>query len=273
MSSRRAMADDDPSGKPLQGGGRSPRPIGLDHDEATPLDTSKKGGSKPAQAATELNIVADFPNQYGGLAAEVQAIKGGRWGPTTDDFVDITVNSLTCNSFAQFGATILLTAQGKERPKQSIGRINLFTHANPDLIAFKGTVKPLSIGVDVQLEVGSGLQTNALQSWNASGFFLEDPNTKKKYTLADIRTRFTGKSAEIWLYACHSGVDGSLLQDTADTFQATVIGFVDAIAYCPAFTESPPSIDRKHLGVKTCASSVTDFRSLPTTNTTKKTPK
>ena len=226
----------------------------------------------PSPGAVELNIVADFPNQYGGLAKEVDAIKNARWGPTSDDFTDITVNSLKCDSFAQFGAAILLTPQGKERPKQSIGRINLFTHANPDLIAFKGTVKPLSIGVDVQLEVGTGLQTNALQTWNASGFFLEDPSTKKRYTLADIRARFTGKSAEIWLYACHSGVDGTLLQETADTFQATVIGFIDAIAYCPTFTESPPSINRKRLGVKDCSNAVTDFRTLPSTNTTKKTP-
>jgi len=266
------MGDDDPSGRPLRGGGRPPRPIGLDHDEAIPLDASKKGGSKPASAATELNIVADFPNQYGGLAAEVQAIKGNRWGPTTDDFTDITVNSLKCDSMASFGAAILLTPQGTERPKQSIGRINVFTHANPDLIAFKGTVKPLSIGVDVQLEVNSGLQTNALQAWKASGFFLEDPNTKKKYTLADIRARFTGKTAEIWLYACHSGVDGTLLQETADTFQVAVIGFKDAIAYCPVYTQSPASIDRKHLGIKDCSSSVTDFKTLPTANTTKKTP-
>ncbi len=266
------MADRDPSGRPIEGGSRSPLPIGLD-EGATPLEGGKKGAGKPAQAAAEINVVAVFPNQYGGLAAEVQAIKGGRWGPTSDDFTDITVNSVTCDSLAQFGAAILFTAQGQERAKHSIGRINLFTHANPDLIAFKGTVKPLTIGVDVQMEVGSGLQTNALQAWNAPGFFLEHPDTKKRYTLADIRARFTGKSAEIWLFACHSGVDGTLLQETADTFQATVIGFIDAIAYCPKFTESPPSIDRKHLGVKDCSNSVTDFRALPATNTTKKVPK
>ena len=133
-------------------------------------------------------------------------------------------------------------------------------------------MKPLSIGVDVQLEVNSGLQSSSLQAWKARGILPRGPNTKKKYTLADIRARFTGKTAEIWLYACHSGVDGSLLQDTADTFQATVIGFIDAIAYCPVYTESPPSIDRKHLGMKACANSVTDFSALPTTNTTKKTP-
>jgi len=102
------------------------------------------------------------------------------------------VDSLKCDSFAGFGAAILLTAQGKERPKKSIRRINLFTHANPDLIAFDGTVKPLTVGVDVQLTIASGLHSTALQTWNSPGFFLEDPTTKKKYTLADIQARFTG---------------------------------------------------------------------------------
>jgi hypothetical protein len=237
-----------------------------------PVDLQGGKPAGPAARTVELSIVADFPNPYGGLAREVDAIKNSRWGPTTDDFTDIVVNALKCDSFVSFGAAILLTPQGKERPKASIRRINLFTHANPDLLAFKGTVKPLTIGVDVMLEVGTGLNSTALQTWNGQGFFLENPATKKKYTLADIQARFTGKSAEIWLYACHSGVDGTLVQDIASTFQATVIGFKDAIAYCPKFTETPPSIDRKRIGIKDCTSSVTDFRKLPTGNTLKKTP-
>jgi hypothetical protein len=50
-----------------------------------------------------------------------------------------------------------------------------------------------------------------------------------------------------------------------------VIGFKDAIAYCPTFTETPPSIDRKRIAIKDCTSPVTDFRSL-STGTIKKTP-
>lgn len=237
-----------------------------------PVDLQGRKPAGPPARTVELSIVAAFPNPYGGLAKEIDAIKNSRWGPTTDDFTDIVVNALECDSFASFGAAILLASQGKERPKGSIRRINLFTHANPDLIAFKGTVKPLTIGVDVTLEVGTGLNSTALQTWNGQGFFLEDPATKKKYTLADIQARFTGKSAEIWLYACHSGVDGALVQDIASTFQVTVIGFRDAIAYCPKFTDAPPSIDRKRIGIKDCASPVTDFRNLSTGNTVKKTP-
>jgi hypothetical protein len=262
----------EPLPPPLLGGARTPGPLGLgEPDESGPVQL--QGGKPASQTKTvELSIVADFPNPYGGLAKEVDAIKNGRWGPTTDDFTDIVVNALKCASFASFGAAILLASQGKERPKASIRRINLFTHANPDLIAFKGTVKPLTIGVDVLLEVGSGLNSTALGTWNAQGFFLEDPATKKQYTLADIQARFTGKSAEIWLYACHSGVDGALVQDIASTFQVTVIGFTDAIAYCPTFTESPPSINRRRLGVKDCRSPVTDFHNLSTSNIVKKTP-
>jgi hypothetical protein len=258
----------------FRGGGQLPGSLGLrEQDELAPvqLQGGKPAAPTPTTKTVELNIVADFPNPYGGLAKEVDAIKNRRWGPTTDDFTDIVVNALTCDSFAGFGAAILLSSQGKERPKASIRRINLFTHANSDLIAFKGTVKPLSIGVDVQLEVGSGLNSTALQTWNGQGFFLEDPATNKHYTLADIQARFTGKSAEIWLYACHSGADGALVQEIASTFQVTVIGFKDAIAYCPTFTETPPSIDRKRIAIKDCASPVTDFRSL-STGTIKKTP-
>jgi hypothetical protein len=136
---------------------------------------------------------------------------------------------------------------------------------------FKGTVKPLTIGVDVLLEVGTGLNSSALQTWNGQGFFLEDPATKKHSALTDIEARFTGKSAEIWLYARHSGVDGALDQDIATTFQVTVIGFTDAIAYCPKFTEAPPSIDRQRIAIKDCTSPVTDFRSL-SSGVVKKTP-
>jgi len=249
-----------------------PGPLGLgEPDDSTPVPLQGGKPSGPTTKTVELNIVADFPNPYGGLAKEVDAIKNRRWGPTTDDFTDIVVNALKCDSFAGFGAAILLTSQGKERSKGSIRRINLFTHANPDLIAFKGTVKPLTIGVDVLLEVGSGLNSTALQTWNGQGFFLEDPATKKHYTLADMQARFTGKSAEIWLYACHSGVDGALVQEIASTFQVTVIGFTDAIAYCPMFTETPPSINRKRIAIKDCTNPVADFRSL-STGIVKKTP-
>lgn len=242
-------------------------------DESAPVQLQGGKGKPvaPTPKTVELNIVADFRNPYGGLAKEVDAIKNHRWGPTTDDFTDIVVNALTCDSFAQFGAAILLTTQGTERPKKSISRINVFTHANSDLIAFNGTVKPLSVGVDVLLDVASGLNSTSLQTWNGQGFFLENPATKKKYTLADIQARFTGKSAEIWLYACHSGADGALVQEIASTFQVTVIGFADAIAYCPTFTETPPSINRKRVAIKDCTSPVTDFRSL-STGTIKKTP-
>ena len=255
------------------GRSRTPRPrLGLDESDApTPLD--RKGGKPPSPHATvELNIVAKFGNLYGGLAKEIDAIKNHRWGPTTDDFTDIVVNALECDSFAGFGAAILLASQKSERPKKSISRINLFTHANSDLIAFKGTVKPLTVGVDVMLEVDTGLNSTTLQTWNGQGFSLDNPTTKKHYTLRDIQARFTGSSAEIWLYACHSGVDGALVQEIADTFQVTVIGFTDEIAYCPTFTENPPTIDRKRIGIKNCSNPAVDFRKL-STGLVKKTPK
>lgn len=259
----------------VMGGSVQRGPIGLDDDSVearAPLQLKGGGKEKPPKvAAIELNVVADFPNPYGGLAKEVQAIKDGRWGPTIDDFNAVVTNGLQCDSFARFGAAILFSAQGKERPPKSVRRVNVFTHSNPDLIAFKGTVKPLSLGVDVLLEVASGLNSSVLQTWNGQGFFLEDPKTNKKYTLDAIRARFTGKDTEIWLYACHSGVDGTLVQEIADTFQVSVIGFRDAIAYCPSFTESPLSIDRKHIGIKTCSNSTTDFRTL-SAGTVRKTP-
>ena len=250
--------------------GAAERRLGLDDpDESAPLEL-KGGEPSPTTKTVELNIVADFPNPYGGLAKEVDAIKNRRWGPTTDDFTDIVVSALRCDSFAGFGAAILLASQEGEAEAEH--QTDQPVHPREsDLIAFKGTVKPLSIGVDVMLEVGSGLNSNALQTWNGQGFFLEDPTTKKHYTLADIQARFTGKSAEIWLYACHSGVDSALVQNIASTFQVTVIGFTDAIAYCPMFTEMPPSINRKQIAIKDCSSPVTDFRTL-STGIVKKTP-
>jgi hypothetical protein len=42
------------------------------------------------------------------------------------------------------------------------------------------------------------------------------------------------------------------LQAVSDTFQVMVDGFKPPIVYCPRYTTAPPSIDRKHIGLRAC---------------------
>jgi hypothetical protein len=224
------------------------------------------GKKAPAPTAVkEISVAGQFDNPFSGdLAKEIAAMQGRRWAPSTDDFVAVAGNAIVSDSLDQFASTILFEgATPKERPVKSLGRVNVFTHANPNLIAFTGTITPQTISSDVMLDVPSALSSSTLQTWNAPGFFLILPsNPKKHFTLDDIRSRFSGTDAKLVLYACHSGLAPTFLQKIADTFQVTVIGFKDVIAYCPTFTVSPLTVDRKHIGIGSCAGAVTDFHNL-----------
>ena len=188
----------------------------------------------------------------------------GRWEPTTDDFAAVAGKSAqTCDHFQNLLAAILFTTGGTLRPAHSVGRINIFTHANPGMIAFQGRLHPLSIGPpEVLLGTDGALDSAALELLNASGFNFTVPGlSKKTFTLDDVRKRFTSTDAQVFLYACHSAVDTALLADLADTLQATVVGFSGQIAYCPSFTTSPPAITQK-IGIDNCKKAVANFHDL-----------
>ncbi len=259
------------------GGGRSARTLEPDTaPEPHPGFTGPPRGTLVARApaprkkgshggGSEINIVGSFPNPFKkDLAKEIDAMKNGRWEPSIDDFAAVGGSVVVCDSFAQVSSAILFSTIGSERKSASINRINIFTHANSDLIAFQGKIQPLAaVGATVTLDTGTGLTASVLQTWNAPSFFLTVPSKQhKRFTLKDVQARFTGRDARIVIYACHSGVDGLFLQEIADTFQVTVAGFKDVIAYCPKWSESPLAVDRKRVAVKTCADPQSDFHTL-----------
>jgi hypothetical protein len=197
---------------------------------------------------TDLNLVSDFrwdPPQS--LTSEIALMrKKGLWEPTTPDFRAVAgASSVLCSSFLEALGAIL------KRGKGSVDRLNIFTHGNPDLIAFKGRVQPGAFSSDVWFDRPAGDMTNMSRVSLAT---LRDP---LKYfvvkglvghqTLADVRARFTAH-AVIFIYSCKAGTDGGFLQDIANTFRVMVVnGFTVRIAYCPRFTDR--TIDRKHFGV------------------------
>jgi hypothetical protein len=159
----------------------------------------------------------------------------------------------------------ILVDGSNETPNGSIARLNIFTHANEDLIAFAGTVRPLNVGSSVSLEVDTAFSEDTLDKINQRGvpFYVNSKKfAKKAFTMDDVRRRFA-KDAVIVIYACHSGLDSRFIQYLADTFQVRVRGFKSVIGYFPSYSEQPLSVNRRRLGIGYNAKVVvTDFHEL-----------
>ena len=256
-------------------------PIGLQGASgATPL---QQGGAKKgaATATRELNIVGggfDWDPSITG-PQEIAKLNSNLWSPGTKDFVAVVnavgATATTADSFGGFLGAILTSPSG------TIKRINLLTHANPDVIAFSGKlVSSATLSADVQMNVnGAGdtmisLDTVSIQAIAAPGVFFQLPNNPTKFTIADIRNRFAA-DAMILLLACHSGLLSTFVQDIANFFQVTVVGFTSVIAYCPPLQTNPKIFLRAgmQIGIGSCSNKVADFRTLSTnSNAVKKVP-
>jgi len=220
---------------------------------------------KPRVKTKEISLVGTFDNPFRKLSDEIAAMKAKRWEPTTDDFAAVAGgNSYQVGSYLEVLGAILVEGN-KQRPDGSISRINLFTHANPNLIALGGTVKPLSVGSDVSLYVNSALSQATLDKLNQQGAYFTvglKKFAKKKFTMDDVRRRFA-KGAVIVLYACHSGVDGAFIQYLANTFNVRVRGFSSVIGYFPKYQDTPMKVDRRRVGLGVGATTVhADFHNL-----------
>jgi hypothetical protein len=265
----------------VQAGNSSPDPIGLQGTSgATPLQAG--GGKKGAATTTkELNIVGggfDWDPTITG-PEEIAKLGSNLWSPNTKDFVAVvnavSATASTANSFGEFLGAIVTSPSG------SIKRINLLTHANPDIISFSGrSISTATVSPDVRLDVNSGgstmvsLDVQSIQAIAAPGVFFQLPNNQTKFTITDIRGRFAS-DALILLLACHSGLLSTFVQDIANFFQVVVVGFVPAIAYCPPVQSNPKLFIRTgmQIGIGSCSNKVADFRTLSTaSNAVKKVP-
>ena len=286
-------------GRTTLGGRRTARPIGGSDsgglDERSGLTGPPRGtrvadlGKKPdpskkppakAGAKTsgrEITVISSFKNPFKGAADEIQAMKQNRWEPSTDDFRAVAGSALTIDHFHQLFAAILVDGT-KETKAGSIGRINIFTHANSDMIAFSGSISSSGAMASVSLKVDGSITPGDLQSLTQGQTFNVSSTNKaiasKWFSLADVRGRFA-KDAIIVVYACKSGLDSSFVQEIADTFQVKVRGFNDLIGYFPEYNEGTNTIKRRRTGVGRNAAIVTgDFHDMDSsTKAVVKTPK
>ena len=240
-----------------------PGPIGLQGPGKAP---AKGGGT----ATKEINIVGGGFDRDPSITEEEEIAKlnGNLWSPGTKDFVAVvnTVRAaaVVAADFGEFLGAIVTSPPG------SIKRINLITHANSDIIAFSGRiVSTATVTRDVRMNVNANgstmvsLDVQSIKTIAAPGVFFQLPSNPRKFSISDIRDKFA-PDATIVLYACHSGLLTTFIQDIADFFKTTVVGFTPEIAFCPPAQSVKIKFIRNdmQLGIGSCASKAHDFRTL-----------
>lgn len=234
--------------------------MGLDAPAPQQHQQQPLKNKKKASKTTTITVIADFDNPWKGkLAEEIDRMKKGAWEPSEDDFDVVSRGGAEISHYMQLFALIV------QKPKGTVSRVNVFTHANSDMIAFHGNLKPKSTFTEVLLTVDGSINAQSIQDWPTAEFTLEGgaktSDGKKKFTIKDVQARFT-EDAEIIFYACHSGVDTKFLHDISTGLGAKARGFSKNIAYCPKFTTTPPSVDRGWVSIQTCKNPVKDFNKL-----------
>lgn len=238
-----------------------------------PGASSKKKAASKKKVLTELTIVATFPNAFATHdsqaerdAAAASTISNPKWSPAQRDFqavadADTPISSgdiFIVSEVGELYGTILFEDPAKPktsafRPAQSVKRVNVISHANPGQIAMSGTV-----GQDgsVMLRVrgaGTGdlegpLDKTAVQSANNPNLNLANG----KPLAQSLRDRFA-PDAEIYLLACHTGLSPSFVQEVKKLFQVKILGYSQAIAYCPSLNDHK-IIDRSLTALGNCNS-------------------
>lgn len=202
--------------------------------------TAAKPKAAPKVAGRELSVFGAFDNPWV-EKDEVDAMAHNRWEPTSDDFGAVAGKSAVKVDSWKGLMQVILTNGGAESAAGSISRINIFTHANSNLIALAGHVRPGSPAASVTLTVDSAISEETLDQLD-SGITISvaSKNAKlasKKFVMDDVRNRFT-KDAVIVIYACHGAVDVAFVQRIANTFQVKVRAFKDVIGYHPSFDDA-----------------------------------
>jgi hypothetical protein len=206
-----------------------------------------KPQAAPKVAAREISVVASFDNPWKKEADEVDAMSHNRWEPTSDDFRAVAGKSAIQVDSWKGLMQLILTSGDAESAAGSISRVNIFTHANQDLIALAGHVRPTNAAPLVDLVVDSAISEETLDQLDSGITMNVDSKNKKlaskKFVMDDVRKRFT-KDAVIVIYACHGAVETAFVQRIADTFQVKVRAFTDVIGYYPSFDDADPAANR-----------------------------
>jgi hypothetical protein len=268
------------SGHPIQHSGprglTGPPRGGVVVAQAPPSKKTAKPSGAPKVVGREISIVGSFDNPWRTGTDEVDAMAHNRWEPTSDDFLAVAGKSSLKVSSWKGLLQVILTNGDAESKAGSISRINIFTHANSNLIALIGHVTPGAASASVSLGVDSGISEDTLDQLTSgitvSVVSKDSKLASKKFVLDDIQKRFL-KDAVIVIYACHGAVDGAFVQYIANTFQVKVRAFNEVIGYFPSFDDADPGTkqparvtNRRSMGVGYNSKvKVSDFHQLDST--------
>jgi len=240
-----------------------PGPVGLDAGPA-------KGAPK-ATAVKELNIAGEFPWQPSITdAEEIAELSANRWMPGTDDFVAVPAGTVpVAPTFGNALGAILEAADG------TLGRVNVFTHANKGMVAYGGTIQKQTVTrAQVMINVNSpgdnltAMDQTSMTNLSAPGVTFTAPQPirgKTTFTVDDVRKKFAPDALFV-LYACHSGQDSAFLKSIAKFFQVKVTGFSDEIVYFPPPQTNPKKFQRagEKIGLGVGGTPAADWRNLIT---------
>jgi hypothetical protein len=240
--------------------------MALGFDDSS-LALAGDAGAPAARVQTrEINLVGQFEWSNPDVTEDelLAELAAGRWSPGTADFS--AVPGGTTSVTPTFGN--MLGAIWTQAP-ESISRLNLFTHANKDLIGFGGHIEKRSlVRADVFINTNgpsdnlTAMDPTSMANLNAPGVTFLSP-TGKTITVEDVRKRFA-KDAMIVLYACHSGQLAPFLKSVATFFGVKVIGFTPQIGFYPPAQNTPHKFQRSgmKIGLGFNGTPVTDWRGL-----------
>lgn len=203
-------------------------------------------------------MVGEFANPWKHSGEEALAIRAWKWAPGSDTFRAVVGGNTTqVSSLSSF-----LGAIERQKP-QTIDRINVFSHGNPGVLPFSGTIDKNG---GVMLNTGSALDLRIRDTEPipiGPGRVQETPGGIAQR----LRNRFTA-TGQIVLFLCNSGADFEVLQAVADAFGVKVSGFGGSVYYCPVIGPgASPSIDRGFTSLDKCATKSRGFQHLVPTNT------
>lgn len=199
-----------------------------------------------------INMVGSFKNPWASRPMEEKrrieatSIDPEAWHPSTDDFTAVCgkLKPVPVSSFTEFLNVI------RQQHPGTIGRINIWSHANPGLIAFSGEIDKVS--GKVSLDTRGALDDSVWGSWPAGAKIGSEDIVLRR--AIDLRNRFT-VGAEIVFYMCGAGDGGlgkQLLQSVANVFAVTAKGPPSEIMLCAFWDSASGPIKRGFASLKRC---------------------
>lgn len=195
----------------------------------------------------KLALTGVFEPPWESAQAEITAIQGGTWFPSSVDFNAVMKNSRFRGNggIIEIGSTEEFVGLILSKPVGSIKEIRLVTHGAPATIGFLGEVVDGNVGFTDEMDLGviEGLQKTGILVGPG------DPDRPPDFTWDDVRARFQ-KDAVFVIYGCKVGMSESFIQDVADAFGIRVQAFKHNIKFdFPGSALNPGGIDRRKLSV------------------------